>query len=78
MDAYLRTHSSLRASIIALGVCAAASSLHALWYLRVVSTGRRGWLGGRLGASILYALALTIGGVFLVVTAVSVLVSGMT
>ncbi len=78
MDGYLRTHSVLRGSIIALGVCAAAASIHALWYLRVVSTGRRGWLGGRLGASISYALALTIGIVFLVVAVVSGLLSGMT
>ena len=78
MDAYLRAHSSPRASIIALGICAAVLSVHALWYLRVVSTGRRGWFGGRLGASISYALALAVGGVFLVVAAVSDLVSGMT
>jgi hypothetical protein len=78
MDAYLRAHSSPRVSIIALGVCAVVSSIHEIVYLRVVSTGRRGWLGGRPGASISYVLALVIGGVFFVVTAFSDLVSGMT
>ena len=78
MDAYLRTHPSLRGSIIALGVCAPVSSIHALWYLRVVSTGRRGWLGGWVGALISYALALAIGIAFLVVAVVSGLLSLMT
>jgi hypothetical protein len=78
IDVYLRTHSSLRGSIMALGVCAAVSSIHALWYLRVVSSGRRGWLGGWLGASISYALALAVGIAFLVVAVISTLVSGMT
>ena len=78
MNGYLRDHSSPRASVIALGVCAAGAAIHALWYLRVVSTGRRGWLGGRRGAAVSCAFALIAGVAFLVVAFIEAALAGAT
>jgi hypothetical protein len=78
MDGYSRAPDHpVRVSFLALGVCGFVASIHALWYLRVVSTGRRGWLGGWLGASASYALAVSLDVAFGVVAVVSVLISGM-
>jgi hypothetical protein len=78
LNGYVRAPDhSVRGSFLALGASGFVASIHALWYLRVVSTGRRGWLGGWWGASVSYALAAGLEVAFGVVAVVSVEISGM-